>query len=107
MGTADDLDRAVRAARAQFDGGAWSQLKPLERERLIHRLADLIETHGDELAQIEAIDMGKSVVQARAVDIQARSTPCAISPVGPARFMAAPSSLRYQAITWHTPARKR
>ncbi|MFJ3451314.1 aldehyde dehydrogenase family protein [Pseudomonas sichuanensis] len=70
MGTADDLDRAVQAARAQFDGGPWSQLKPLERERLIHRLADLIESHGDELAQIESIDMGKSVAQARAVDIQ-------------------------------------
>ncbi|UVK85306.1 aldehyde dehydrogenase family protein [Pseudomonas sichuanensis] len=70
MGTADDLDRAVQAARAQFDGGPWSQLKPLERERLIQRLADLIETHGDELAQIESIDMGKSVAQARAVDIQ-------------------------------------
>ncbi|WP_422403300.1 aldehyde dehydrogenase family protein [Pseudomonas sp. GZD-209] len=70
MGTADDLDRAVQAARAQFDGGPWSQLKPLERERLIQRLADLIESHGDELAQIESIDMGKSVAQARAVDIQ-------------------------------------
>nr|WP_269807549.1 aldehyde dehydrogenase family protein [Pseudomonas sp. NMI795_08] len=70
MGTADDLDRAVQAARAQFDGGPWSQFKPLERERLIHRLADLIEAHGDELAQIESIDMGKSVAQARAVDIQ-------------------------------------
>ena len=70
MGTQDDLDRAVRAARAQFDGGPWSQLKPLERERLIHRLADLIEDNADELAQIESIDMGKSVAQARAVDIQ-------------------------------------
>ncbi|MDZ3991220.1 aldehyde dehydrogenase family protein [Pseudomonas sp. Teo4] len=70
MGTRDDLDRAVRAAREQFDGGAWSQLKPLERERLIHRLADLIEANADELAQIESIDMGKSVAQARAVDIQ-------------------------------------
>jgi phenylacetaldehyde dehydrogenase len=70
MGTPDDLDRAVRAARAQFDGGPWSQLKPLERERLIHRLADLVEANGDELAQIESIDMGKSVAQARAVDIQ-------------------------------------
>ena len=70
MGTAADLDRAVQAARAQFDGGPWSQLKPLERERLIHRLADLIEHNGDELAQIESIDMGKSVSQARAVDIQ-------------------------------------
>ncbi|GLO44363.1 aldehyde dehydrogenase family protein [Pseudomonas putida] len=70
MGTREDLDRAVRAARAQFDGGPWSQLKPLERERLIHRLADLIEANADELAQIESIDMGKSVAQARAVDIQ-------------------------------------
>jgi len=70
MGTADDLDRAVKAARAQFDGGAWSQLKPLERERVLHRLADLIEANGEELAQIESIDMGKSVDQARAVDIQ-------------------------------------
>ena len=70
MGTADDLDRAVQAARAQFDGGAWSQLKPLERERLLHRLADLIEANADELAEIESIDMGKSVAQARVVDIQ-------------------------------------
>ena len=70
MGTAADLDRAVEAARAQFDGGAWSQLKPLERERLLHRLADLIEANGDELAEIESVDMGKSVAQARAVDIQ-------------------------------------
>jgi phenylacetaldehyde dehydrogenase len=70
MGTAADLDQAVLAARAQFDGGAWSQLKPLERERLLHRLADLIEANADELAEIESIDMGKSVAQARAVDIQ-------------------------------------
>lgn len=69
-GTTDDLDRAVRAARAQFDGGAWRLLKPLERERLLHRLADLIETHADELAEIEAIDMGKSVTFAREIDIQ-------------------------------------
>ena len=70
MATEDDLDRAVRAARAQFDGGAWSRLKPLERERLLHRLAELIEANAGELAEIESIDMGKSVVQAREVDIQ-------------------------------------
>jgi len=68
--TCDDLDRAVLAARAQFDGGLWSQLKPLERERLLYRLADLIEANADELAEIESIDMGKSLVQARVVDIQ-------------------------------------
>ncbi|WP_439889250.1 aldehyde dehydrogenase family protein [Pseudomonas sp. MBLB4123] len=70
MGTGEDLDRAVAAARAQFDGGAWRLLKPLERERLLHRLADLIEQNAVELAEIESIDMGKSAAQARDVDIQ-------------------------------------
>lgn len=70
LGTLSDLDRAVAAARRQFDGGEWRRLKPLERERLMHRLADLIDANGDELAEIESIDMGKSVEQARAVDIQ-------------------------------------
>ena len=69
-GTVEDLDRAVAAARAQFDGGEWRRLKPLERERMLHRLADLIEAHADELAEIEAVDMGKSVTFAREIDIQ-------------------------------------
>ncbi|ATG73137.1 aldehyde dehydrogenase family protein [Zobellella denitrificans] len=70
MATRADLERAVQAARAQFDGGAWRRLKPLERERLLHRLADLIELNAAELAELESIDTGKSVVQAREVDIQ-------------------------------------
>lgn len=70
MATTQDLDRAVQAARAQFDGGAWRQAKPAERERMIHRLADLIELNALELAEIESIDMGKSAAQARDVDIQ-------------------------------------
>ena len=70
MGTTADLDRAVQAARAQFDGGAWRQAKPAERERMMQRLADLIEQNAAELAEIESIDMGKSVAFARDVDIQ-------------------------------------
>jgi len=70
MATTADLDNAVQAARAQFDGGAWRLLKPLQRERLLHRLADLIEANAAELAEIESIDMGKSVANARDVDIQ-------------------------------------
>ena len=70
MGTTADLDRAVDAARKQFDGGAWRKLKPLERERLLHRLADLIEANATELAEIESIDVGKSVADARDVDVQ-------------------------------------
>ncbi|NPT41711.1 aldehyde dehydrogenase family protein [Paraburkholderia sp. 1N] len=70
LGTTADLDRAVDAARKQFDGGPWRKLKPLERERLLHRLADLIEANATELAEIESIDVGKSVANARDVDVQ-------------------------------------
>jgi len=70
IGSLGDLDLAVAAARRQFDGGEWRRLKPLERERLLHHLADLIEANATELAEIESIDMGKSVSQARDIDIQ-------------------------------------
>lgn len=70
IGSIKDLDLAVAAARSQFDGGEWRRLKPLERERLLHRLADLIEANATELAEIESVDMGKSVSQALDVDIQ-------------------------------------
>jgi phenylacetaldehyde dehydrogenase len=69
-GDAPDVDRAVAAARRAFESGEWSQLKPVDRERLLHRLADLIEAHADELAELEAIDNGKSVVMARHVDVK-------------------------------------
>jgi phenylacetaldehyde dehydrogenase len=68
-GTVADVERAVQAARTQFDGGEWGQLKPLQRERLLHKLADLLETHASELAEIESIDSGKSVVIAGAADL--------------------------------------
>jgi phenylacetaldehyde dehydrogenase len=54
-----DVDRAVAAARRAFDDGRWSGLPPYQRERLINRLADLIEAHTPELAEIESIDNGK------------------------------------------------
>jgi phenylacetaldehyde dehydrogenase len=57
--TAEDVDRAVAAARTAFDDGRWSGLPPYQRERLMHRLADLIEAATPELAEIESIDNGK------------------------------------------------
>lgn len=66
-----DVDRAVMSARAAFEDGRWSKLPPAERERIIFRFADLIEQHADELAEIEAIDNGKPIAIARAVDIPA------------------------------------
>ena len=64
-----DVDRAVAAARAAFDDGRWSNLPPNRRERVIHKLADLIEAHAAEFAELEAIDNGKPMGMASAVDI--------------------------------------
>jgi acyl-CoA reductase-like NAD-dependent aldehyde dehydrogenase len=68
-GGSEDVDRAVRAARAAFEG-AWASLPPAERARLMLRLADLIEGHADELAELESLDNGKPVKLARIVDVQ-------------------------------------
>src|SRR5437762_4450815 len=54
---APDVDKAVAAARAAFDKGAWrKKMSAAERGNLMNRLADLIEKHADELAELEALD---------------------------------------------------
>ena len=65
-GNADDIRRAVRAARAAADGGAWSKLAPAERGRLLRKLSDAILAHHDELTTLEMRDCGKPVKQAKA-----------------------------------------
>ncbi len=52
-----DVDRAVNAARSAL-AGPWHNAGPEERQRLIDKLADLVLEHGDELALLDAIDMG-------------------------------------------------
>ena len=54
-----DVDRAVAAARTAFDDGRWTGLPPIAREMMIHALANLLEKHADEFAELEAIDNGK------------------------------------------------
>jgi phenylacetaldehyde dehydrogenase len=68
LSAAEDVDRAVAAARRAFDHGTWPRLTPYERSRIILKLADLVEANLEELAQIEAIDAGKPIMQARYVD---------------------------------------
>jgi aldehyde dehydrogenase (NAD+) len=68
---AADVDRAVKAARAAFEHGPWRKMPASERGRLLLRLADLIEKHADELASLEALDNGKPVGVAKAVDVAA------------------------------------
>jgi len=64
-----DVDKAVRAARAAFDGGAWRKISAAERGRLLNRLADLIEQNADELALLESLDNGKPYQVAKAADL--------------------------------------
>jgi len=66
---AADVDKAVRAARAGFEDGPWHRMKASERGRLLYKLADLIEANGDGLAALEALDNGKAMKVARAVDV--------------------------------------
>src|SRR6478609_1213143 len=68
-GDAEDIDRAVRAARRAFEDGPWSRMTPSERGRLIWKIGDLILEHADELAQLESLDNGKPVGVARAADV--------------------------------------
>ena len=68
-GDAEDIERAVRAARRAFDDGPWGRLTASERGRIIWRIGDLILEHADELAQLESLDNGKPFAVARAADI--------------------------------------
>jgi 4-guanidinobutyraldehyde dehydrogenase / NAD-dependent aldehyde dehydrogenase len=68
---AADVDRAVRGARAAFDGGTWARGTPRDRKRVLQRLAGLIDEHREELALLETIDMGKPITKSRTVDLPA------------------------------------
>jgi acyl-CoA reductase-like NAD-dependent aldehyde dehydrogenase len=68
-GGAEDVDRAVAAARSAFADGPWSQMPAAGRERLMHQLADAIEARAEEFAQIESLDNGKPVGLAQYVDV--------------------------------------
>jgi len=66
---AADVDKAVAAARNAFELGPWRTMNASERGLLLLRLADLVEKHADELAQLESLDNGKPVTVARRVDV--------------------------------------
>jgi phenylacetaldehyde dehydrogenase len=68
-GDAEDINRAVKAARRAFEEGPWSRMSPSERGRIIWRIGDLILEHVDELAQLESLDNGKPFAVAQAADV--------------------------------------
>ena len=64
-----EIDRAVAAARKAFDGGDWAAMRAVDRERLLMKLAELVEANAQELAELEALDNGKPVAVARFADV--------------------------------------
>lgn len=68
-GEAEDIDRAVKAARKAFESGPWPEMTPSARGRLISRIGDLILDNLDEFAELESLDNGKPITIARVADV--------------------------------------
>jgi phenylacetaldehyde dehydrogenase len=68
-GMAEDIDRAVRAAREAFEHGPWRTMTPSERGRVIWDIGDLILEHLDELAELDSLDNGKPLSVAKVADV--------------------------------------
>ncbi len=79
-GTAEDIDRAVVAARRAFRAGVWSRMAPRQRMEVLYRFAALVERNAESLAVLETLDMGKPIA-----DVVGGDLPSVIDTI---RFMA-------------------
>jgi phenylacetaldehyde dehydrogenase len=68
-GGAEDIDRAVRAARKALTRGAWAEMPAAARGVLLHRLADIVAANVQELATIESLDGGNPLASIQHVDV--------------------------------------
>jgi phenylacetaldehyde dehydrogenase len=68
-GDREDIDLAVKSARAAFESGPWSRMTPSQRGKLIWKIGDLIQEHSEEFAQLESLDNGKPAKVARVADV--------------------------------------
>jgi phenylacetaldehyde dehydrogenase len=68
-GNATDIDRAVKAARRAFESGPWRKMRGTDREKLLLRLADLLEAHAAEFSEIESVNSGRILPATRAFDV--------------------------------------
>ena len=93
-GDAEDIDRAVRAARTAFDEGPWGRITPSERGRIIWRIGDLILEHAEELAQLESLDNGKPYAVALGADVPLAADLFHYMAAGPPRSRATRSTSR-------------
>nr|GME06703.1 aldehyde dehydrogenase family 2 member C4-like [Ipomoea batatas] len=68
-GDKEDVDSAVKAAREAFDRGPWPRLSGAERQKIMLKLADLIEENVDEIAALDALEGGKLFTEGKYVDV--------------------------------------
>ncbi len=66
---ADDVDRAVKAARAAFESGVWRDADPQQKKKALLRFAELIRENAEEIALLETLDVGKVIANSLAVDV--------------------------------------
>ena len=66
---AEDIDRAVKTARASFESDVWRKMRPIDRGRLLENIARKIEDHAEELAYLESVDTGKAITFAKVLDL--------------------------------------
>jgi acyl-CoA reductase-like NAD-dependent aldehyde dehydrogenase len=67
--SAEDVDRAVQAARRAFESGPWGKMSGADRGRILWKLGDLIEANVQELGRIETLDQGKTITESTRVDV--------------------------------------
>ena len=65
--TKEDVDKAVKAARAALP--AWAKTSPVERQNLLLKIADIIDAHADHLALMETLNNGKPIRETKAADV--------------------------------------
>jgi acyl-CoA reductase-like NAD-dependent aldehyde dehydrogenase len=68
-GDAEDIDRAVSAARRAFDDRRWADMSPAKRKIILLKLAESMRSHRDELALLESLDVGKPIRDTLSVDV--------------------------------------
>jgi phenylacetaldehyde dehydrogenase len=121
-GGAEDIDLAVAAARRAFEEGPWPKMSPAERAHAILRIADLLEANAEEMAALEAMDVGKPISLARAGDVpfatnvfrymagwatklEGDTVPMSVSPEGTfhAYTMRQPVGVCGQIVAWNFP----
>ncbi|MGH9748411.1 MAG: aldehyde dehydrogenase family protein [Candidatus Polarisedimenticolia bacterium] len=68
-GRAEDIDRAVNAARRAFSEGPWASMAPADRGRILWKIGDLLEARLAEVAELETLDSGKTITESSRVDV--------------------------------------